>query len=488
MKKKELHSEDQFSDQAGEQLTWATKLNYGVGAMGKSLSNQITVKTRFFYENVLHLHLGFLSVLYFLGRIWDGVNDLLMGTVIDNTRGKYGKFRPWIVLGALTNAVVTVAMFWQPSFRSHTALLAVWVAFFYVLWDMTYTMVDVGYWAMIPALSMEQKQRDQLSMIPRIFAGPASIIGAFSNKIYETIGGGQEPSQMARGIFTCAIISSGVYILTSLYSAAKVKEPGIDTPKINQEKFSLRKAASILLHNDQALVIVGVMILFNWANNLTGSGMDNHFFWELGGPEALTQQGFFNIITGAGSTIGLFVFPLVSRWFGRKRVYAGSFLVPCLGYLAMALVDRFAPGSFLPLAVSGLVAYVGYGSMSVMQGVMLADAVDYGEYTTGVRNEGIIFSTLTMLSKLAKAFSDLTGTVIASVTKFGGQHANTATPLAIRGFKMTMYQIPPLLLLLALLLYLRKFRLHPARVEEIQGELKARKAALAVEIESGTAD
>ncbi len=475
-----------FTAPPEEKLSWATKINYGIGAMGKSLSYGIAGKNHYFYQHVLHMHMGFLSVLYFFGRLWDGVNDLLMGTIIDNTHSKHGKFRPWIALGALTNAFVTVGMLWEPGAQLNRTFLAVMVVFFYVLWDITYTMIDVGYYAMIPALSMNRNERDQLSMIPRVFSGVMGIVGAFQNKILQTVGGGEEPPAMAKGIFFYAVVSSAVYLITSLYSAAVVKEPGYDTPKLNQEKFTLKQAANILLHNDQALITVGVMILFNWAANLMNGGADNYFLWVL---RDTTSQGFFNILMGAAGAIGIFAFTILNRAvirrrgkeyaFGRKRTYLSTFLVPCVAYIAMAAADRFAPGALIPFTISAFFAQIGYGSMGVMQGVMLADAVDYGEYNTGTRNEGIIFSTLTMLSKLAKAFGDLTGALTAWITKFGGQYKSVVTPLAIKGIKALLYQLPPILLVLALLLYLSRFRLHPERMDEIQAELRARKAALA---------
>jgi melibiose permease len=157
-------------------------------------------------------------------------------------------------------------------------------------------------------------------------------------------------------------------------------------------------------------------------------------------------------------------------------------LVPLIGYAAIALSLRFVPNAFIPFAISGFVANIGYGFMSVMQGVMLADAVDYGEYNTGKRNEGIVFSTLTFLSKVAKAFGELFSIVILGITKFGGQDSMEVTPAALAGFKFQLYMLPPILLVLAFLLYHFKFKLNPERVAEIQEELARRKDVQAAQL------
>jgi len=176
--------------------------------------------------------------------------------------------------------------------------------------------------------------------------------------------------------------------------------------------------------------------------------------------------------------VGLFLFPVISGWLGRKKVYSGTLLLPCLGYIAMAIVTYTVPAQsiFIPLAAATFATCIGYGSMSVMQSVMLADGVDYGEYETGHRNEGIIFSMLTMLSKLAGAFSSLATMITFSVVKFGGQDAVEATPLAQKGISFLMFILPPILLLAAFALYRGGYKLTPERMAQVKDELEARKA------------
>lgn len=249
----------------GKKLSWGTKFGYGFGTFGKSMSYGLANGfISMYFVSVLGLSTEFLAVMFFLARIWDGVNDLLMGTIIDNTKSRLGKFRPWVLSGALLNAVVTVGLFWQPGLKG--AALYVFATAMYLLWDASYTMIDVSYWSMIPALTLDSKERDQVSMLPRIIGGAAGIIGAFTMQIVDKLGG----PVINGGYLKYAMISSAVYIVTAALCVMTTKE-NVSMPSQEKDKFSLGAAARILFSNDQTLVIVGIMILFNLANNLTNA-------------------------------------------------------------------------------------------------------------------------------------------------------------------------------------------------------------------------
>ncbi|MDR0531182.1 MAG: glycoside-pentoside-hexuronide (GPH):cation symporter [Oscillospiraceae bacterium] len=455
---------------AEQGLTWATKINYGIGAVGKSLSNGLSGRLQYYLLTVLRIDRKLLAPLLVAGRVWDGVNDLMMGAVIDNTRSRWGKFRPWIALGAVTNAMVMIGLFGAPAgLRASPAGLFGYIAVLWLLWDMTYTMVDVAYYAMIPALSGSPKERDQIAMIPRVFSGLLGVVTSFNMQVIDYLGGGDEIT----GFFRFAVLTSVVYITTSLYSAALVREPRLALPSEKKESIGIAKAAKILIHNRQALVVLAVMLLFNLAANMT-NGVSIYYFRFVVHND--TQLGFFGILLGISQGVGLLGFPLLTKRFPRKKVYLWSYLLPCLGYGAMAAANLLLPGQFIPLMAAAFVGFIGYGFMSIMQSVMLADAVDYGEYETGERNEGIIFSTLTMLSKLAGAANDLVTLGVFSIVHFGGQDATTATPAAVRGIAGLMYVFPPVVLVASYLIYRFGYRLTAGRMEEVRAAIAARRA------------
>ena len=450
-------------------LTLATKINYGVGAIGKSFSNGLSGRLQYYLLTVLHLDKRLLMPMFAIGRIWDGVNDLMMGTMIDNTRTKWGKFRPWIVIGSITNAIMMAGIFGAPApLQGRPMGMFAYITVMFLLCDMTYTMVDVGYWAMIPALSSTPKDRDQIATIPRIFGGILGVATSFNMTIIGWLGGGDD----IVGFRRFAVLTSVIYVMTSVYSAALVKEPNIALPSEEKKKLGILDALKVLIHNKQALVIVAVMLLFNLAANLT-NGVSTYYFMNVIGSE--TQLGIFGIIPGIANGIGLVAFPFLTARIGRKKVYGIAYLLPLIGYAGMAAADILMPKQFIPLAVSTLVGFIGYGFMSIMQSVMLADAVDYGEYQTGERNEGVIFCTLTMLSKLAGAANDVVTLAVFSIVKFGGQDAVVVTPAAEKGISALMYILPVIALVLSYAFYRLMYQLSPEKMDEVRLALGERK-------------
>lgn len=466
-----------------EKISWRTMLDYGIGTIGKSLSFGLANgKIMYYLVTTLRMSKRILTPMFFFGRIWDGFTDLVMGTVIDNTHTRLGKFRPWILFGAVSNALVSVGLFWKPPGAEGAALL-VYIIIMYLLWGLTYTMVDVSYYALIPAMTMNTQERDKISMIPRIFGGGIGIVSAFILQIIDGLGGREEANT---GFLYYALITSGLYILTSVYSGVRVKENSTmaAAQEKQQEKFSLGQALRILIHNDQVIIVVIMMLLYSLANNLTNGAAVFYFEFAI---ENVDYYSYFVIIMGASQAIGLFGFPFFSKWFGRDWVYRISILLPVAGYLLMNVVGAAFPSQFIPLAIAGFITGAGVGSMSVMQNVMLADAVDYGEYLNGTRNEGIIFSMLTLLGKVAGAFTDLIMLIAFSIARFGGEDAVTATPAAITSFKLLMYVIPPIILIITFLLYQARFRLKPAFMQDIAAELQRRRGENAAQAETAVA-
>ena len=152
---------------------FGTALGYGIGAIGLDLSYGMFYSYLSYYlSSVLGLEEGFLLLITPLARIWDGINDPMMGTIVDNTRTKFGKYRPWILVGALCNAVVLFLLF--TSFGMSGLPLYIYIGIMYVAWGMTNTMADIPYWSMVPSFTSDPAERSIIATIARAFSGSAS--------------------------------------------------------------------------------------------------------------------------------------------------------------------------------------------------------------------------------------------------------------------------------------------------------------------------
>ncbi len=451
-------------------ITLSEYIGYGIGPIGKNLMAPLVNGEYLpnYFRTYLKINNGFLAVMLFASKIWDGANDLMMGAIIDHTDSKWGKFRPWIFFGAIFNAMTSVMIYFNPNLSG--VGIYVYITLLYLLCDATFTMIDVGYWSMIPAMTLDAKERDKLSILPRVTGALGGLFSAFTLNIVGALGKGDTQ----KGYIRFALIAAVVYITTSTICAAMTKERVVLAPS-QKEPFSFIRAARILFRNDQALVVVAVMVLFNAASCMHGGTMMYYFTNVLLKPKS---YGFYSITSGIVGGIGLFGVPMASKKFERNKVYLAAYLLPCLGYLLMILQNAAAPTNFIFFALSGIIPSVSYGAMSMMQSVMLSDAVDYGEWKYGERNEGIIFSMLTFLSKISNGISYLIRYSCFAAVRFNTQVGVATTPAAVSMIKFLLFFVPPVFLIGAFVLHKKKFKLTPAYMSDVTAQIKERRAAL----------
>jgi melibiose permease len=245
-------------------LSFISKLCFGIGAFGKDAVYAIVGTYLMMYlTDYRSVAPAFVGVLFMVARIWDAFNDPFMGMVVDNTRTKWGKFRPWILIGTVLNAIVLVLLFLDNGLEGKSYL--VWCSVFYILWGMTYTIMDIPYWSLVPALTDDDDERQQMSAIPRIFASLAwLVINSFGLIMVTKLGSGND----VKGFSILAIIISIVFILASLVTCLTCKERVI-TPK--SEKTTVKGMMNVLFKNDQVKVILGIALFFNIAYQLSNS-------------------------------------------------------------------------------------------------------------------------------------------------------------------------------------------------------------------------
>ena len=193
-----------------QKISWREKIGYGIGATGLDLSYGLFYSYLSIYlTNVLGIKSAFLLILAPLARIWDGVNDPMMGAIVDRTNTKFGKRRPWILIGAASNAIVLAFLFNASRFVSGGTALYVYAAAFYVLWGMTNTLADIPYWSMVPSFTSDEKERNLISTVARTFSGLGQgIIALFTPIALKKISAQADGSPSAQGFGTVSVIAA----------------------------------------------------------------------------------------------------------------------------------------------------------------------------------------------------------------------------------------------------------------------------------------
>ena len=152
------------------------KFAYGIGAVGKDMVYMLSASyILYYYQDIMGISAWVMGIILLVARVFDAFNDPLMGVVVAKTKTKWGKFRPWLFIGTLTNAIILVAMFAAPPTLSGRGLTA-YAAIFYILWGVTYTMMDIPYWSMVPAFTESGKEREVMSALGRTCAGVGSAL------------------------------------------------------------------------------------------------------------------------------------------------------------------------------------------------------------------------------------------------------------------------------------------------------------------------
>lgn len=440
-----------------EKLSWRSKLSFGVGAFGKDLVYALVGNLFMFYmTDVRFVAPAFVGTLFMVARIWDAFNDPFMGMVVDNTRSKWGKFRPWIMIGTVLNAIVLALMFWNVDFEGNTFLA--FCAVLYILWGMTYTIDDIPYWSMVPALTDDENERSQVSAIPRLFASFAwLIVGSFGLKIIDTAGGGDRKI----GFAYFAMMVSVIFVVCSAITVINCKEKVVTK---SAEKTTAKGMLHVLIANDQVKVILGIALFFNFAYQLSNSFSLYYFSYAIG-IEALYPV--YTGVAGIAQMAAQFTFPMVTKLIGRGK----AFFLAC--FLLLFVVGIVAPSSIAAVGASSAVVNYGIGFMLVFITVMLADVVDYGEYSLGTRNESILFSMQTFIVKFAGAFSGFVSGI--GLTLIGWKAGVTPGAGTIMGLKVIMIIIPAILSALCYVFYKSGYKLTGEFYNKMVRELRARK-------------
>jgi melibiose permease/lactose/raffinose/galactose permease len=425
-----------------------------------------------------------------VSRIWDAINDPMMGTIVDNTQSKYGKFKPWILIGALSSAIIFVLLF-QDLGLSGTAFI--WVfGILYVLSGMTFTMNDISYWSMYPSFTTNPKERESIGSLARIFASVGMFITiALVPIIYQNASVG--PIQSFSII---AIVIAIIFVISQIILFIFVKQPKNKIAEADTKKSTLKDMVRVIFKNDQLLVIIVAIFLFNCGYFITtalGIYFFNYDFNKYGGAEFT----IFSAILAISQLTALITFPIIMKKMTRKMLFTISVAMIAIGYIIFMSVGYILPLNMLFIGLAGLVLFSGQGFIQVLVLVMLADTIEYGQWKLGTRNESIVFAINPFVTKLATsvqvfvvsitlAMSGLNEGVINPLTTARRLNPNmtteqsraliasNVTPEMLLQLRSAMIILPLILIIISYVIYRWKYRIDAKMYQKITDDLMKR--------------
>ena len=457
-------------------LTLKQKIAYGIGAVGKDMVYALSANyVLYYYKDIIGLSGTFVGLILMIARVFDALNDPFMGILVAKTKSRWGRFRPWLFTGTVLNAVVLYALYAAPN--AEGAGMMVFFSVVYILWGVTYTMMDIPYWSMIPAITDTPADTENLSVIGRTCAGVGAALMAMGTmKCVEffgnTFGGGSERV----GFRYVALTVAAVFVATEIICCLNVREHDAGEMKTT----SVGEMFRALFRNDQALVVVLSIVLINSALYLTSNLIIYFFKYDMGGANWRDNYTLFSTIGGAFQIVGMMIiYPILRRKLTNTKIFKIALGMAMVGYAVILALCFTGFSDSLPLiCVPGILVFAANGILSVLTTVFLSNSVDYGEIKTGQRDESVIFSMQTFVVKAASGVSvfvtgiglDLIG--LAGNTDDEGVVA-VQSAATLTGLRLLMTVMPIILLVAVFFFFGRKFILTDDTVERNAERLKA---------------
>lgn len=358
-----------------------------------------------------------INIIFIVCLIWDALNDPIMGVLIEKVHFKTGKYKPWILIGGIGNTIVLLCLFLvRPTGWAYIVTFAI----FYFLWDFVFTMNDCAYWAMLPALTSEEKERNNVTTMVSICVS----IGTFAMYAICSLLPTAKNSSYIYGYI--AVPTAILFLLSQLAIYFLCQEKKID-PKQQEVSDSVKigDMFKMLGKNKPLLIIVLSLLFYYTAANLVVAFGSNYFYisYGYGGETGGTIMLIFTVMYAIGTLASQFLFkPLIDR-FKRQTLLTWTFIVAVLAY-AMLFIVGFPIFGDKPLAFNsnsgGGIAWAFGGTLSLLyippllffgaQGVyymvlilMLQNTIEYGEYKYGERKEAVVSSWRPFTAKMASA-------------------------------------------------------------------------------------
>lgn len=485
-------------------ITRRNLICYPVGTIGRdalyALINSYLLTFVLFTRTLDAAQLAAITGIMIAARVFDALNDPIMGNLIERTRSKYGKFKPWLVAGALSTSIVIYLMFNVPL----QGWAFVWFfGVMYFTFSITYTMNDISYWGMIPALGSDANTRNQFTSRATLCAGIGGTLAAMLIPVLTT-GAGAIGGSTTTAYGWVAVGIALLAPLTQLFTLLGVRErreaAPLDRPR---ERFSLLQVFKTIARNDQLVWVAVIFLIQQVGCGLVVGGLGStYIYFTFGYSGGL--YSIFNTVGMAATAFLMIFYPAISRRLRRKKLMGIMTVISSAGYLltlASAAVPGTGMGRFGLLVAGYMCSNFGQYCFYLIMMISIMNTVEYNEYRFGERDEGIITSLRPFITKMSSALivaatsatyllfgvtgytnrisdleqqcaqgllSEQEKLVAIEGVLFGGGGVSTGQSL---GLLLTMTVLPWAMMVISYLLYRKKYKLDEDEYDRLCKEL-----------------
>ncbi len=460
-------------------------LLYGVANGGQCIGyNMMTAQRSYFLTGVFGINEKIVGTLLTFMAFWDAINDPLMGAIVDRTKTRYGKLRPYLMYVPVFLGITTILFFGGPIFAGSSAdkTKVIYMCVTYFVWEFFYTIGDIPFWGLSSAISPSPLDRSRVIKSARLVSGIiGGIPGIIITVCIDLSKEGKIPLSLSQVFFALSIVAGtfGMYLFS--LAGTKTKERVVyvnDEPKLSDSfKFMLKnKPLSLIMLSNLISTLEGI-----------GGTFSVHFYTLSLGINSLS------LLAGIpGTVMGWATYPIMTklekRWTSRQIVVRVSFMHAIVTAIVFVLGCRFYTNKsvIVPLMMlHGISGAINGSIKAVIPTKMISETVDYMEWKTGNRNEGMAFSVLTFLGKLTGTLSAALGTFLIPYVglvrdeKLEMYVISEESPINSKFWLWALITVIPTTLGLLSLIPYKFYDLEGEKLEMIQKEIKEKREALA---------
>lgn len=443
------------------------KLAYCFGDPALTLMYTMTTTLLiYFYTNVVGISAGSVGMIMLVSRVFDGFSDVLMGTIIDRTHSKYGKSRIWILRLAVPYALAAVVLFTMPGMGPKGKIIYAFVTY-NIMNTVVYTAISQPFHALGSLMSRDRRERDVICNIRMILSITASmIITAFTlpliNKTARVIGNEQAAWILVTAVY--AVIS--VFVLLNTYATCTER---VQTAQKSKENIPFWTALKATVTNPYFLIALGLMLFYTVYQIIIGTDLTYYCQYVLNDVDLVMPLSASEKIA---TIIGIALLPKLLPRFGKRNMICAGCILGAAGQLLFLVNITSVPLGVVTCIMRGFGIAPFYG----VQYSLPSDAIEYGQWKTGLRIEGLMFSSMSMGQKAGSGFTSAIMGAILSMAAFDGLKATAAEQTAeaiavIKGF----YLYVPIVIWAIMFLIALCYKLDK-KYDQIMRELIARES------------
>lgn len=408
---------------------------YLVGLAGQNIMyNVVNTCIMYFLQFTVLVPAMTVSIIFTIARIFDACNDPVMGTIVDRTRSKYGKCVPWLRIIPIPIMIITILCyvsfgFYGDGSKTLDGIIVAWTAFTYISWGMCYTIGDIPLWGVTSLMTESSKDREKLLTSARVVAAIAGGIvmlsmqsialgvgGALTDKLGLTAQAGEKYGFLLVAI-VISIIGTAMFQITGF----KVKEKIHPTEKTN-----LKDNLKIIVHNKpyMQLLISGALGSTKSIITIVAMTLVSYYFASKDPIMAFVYLALLGGGVFVGQFLGMFLVPPLQKKMSKKTIYNWSNIISVIPYVLIFVFYKISPHNLTDIGwvvacfFMFLIVGFGQGATNVLQSTMIADCVDYEDYKSHRRPDGLFFSGQTFLVKLQSGFATIMCGIAYSIVHF----------------------------------------------------------------------